>query len=118
MSETSALRPGQKVTLSGEVLALACRTGLDVAFDCGDDDRWIAYNVPASALTPVVEPEPVWSPGDVVRIDGVNHMLRTDGIRPGWSSPDVRTNVISGQNFSELWREGRVVVVYRKEADK
>ena len=113
MSETSALRPGQSVTLTGTIQ----RRNPDNSYTVLLTDGTLRY-FPASALTPVVEPEPTFMPGDVVRIDGVNHMLRTDGIRPGWLSPDVRTNVISGQNFSELWREGRVVVVYRKEDDK
>ena len=116
MSETSALRPGQKVTLTGEVLA--CGTGLDVALDCGDDDRWIAYNVPASALTPVVEPEPVWSPGDHVRIDGVDYMLR-DSVHHGfWWLSCAGHGDLEPRRFSQCWREGRVVVVYREEADK
>ena len=114
MSETSALRPGQKVTLSGTVQQQY------------DDDYWDVrvdgsgtIGVKASALTPVVEPEPVWSPGDVVRIDGVNHMLREllnpQGYRIWWGP---RGETLHVGLFSERWSEGRVVVVYRKEADK
>ena len=112
----SALRPGQKVMLTGEVL-YCLRPGIDVALDCGDDDRWIAYNVPLSALTPVVEPEPSWVPGDVVRIDGANSMLfeyaayrRWRPANDGW--PMARSEL------SQRWREGCVEVIYRKEADK
>lgn len=111
MSET-ALRPGQKVTLTGTVLRHYEADYWDVRVDGA------VFGVKASALTPAVDPEPTWTPGDVVCIDGVNHMLRTDGIQRGWSSPDARTNLIDERNFSELWSEGRVVVVYRKEDDK
>ena len=118
MSETSALRPGQKVTLPAWVKS----TGLErawiefggIAYVAADSNE---INVPLSALTPVVEPEPVWSPGDVVRIDGVNHMVR--GTRcDRWIPCDEAGAPVRPQDFSQRWAEGRVVVVYRKEADK
>ena len=110
MSETSALRPGQKVHVPDAIVL-----GVNTRYD------WANVRVgehvvclPASALTPVVEPEPTWSPGDVVRIDGVNYML----IGNVWRHASDGGLPLFRGSLSECWREGRVVVVYRKEADK
>ena len=113
MSETSALRPGQKVTLSGTVL----RRYDDEWYQTQVDGATTTSMVRASALTPVVEPEPTFEPGDVVRINGINYMLCGSGAFTRWRPANDGWPLTPG-NFSALWTDDRVVVVYRKEADK
>ena len=119
MSETSGLRLGQKATLTGTVIGVQGRAiELEVRESGENYVGWNHIVVDASALTPVVEPEPQWSPGDVVRIDGVTYVLFCTGIGQRWI-PSVRGEPrLAFDAFSQAWSEGRVVVVYRKEADK
>lgn len=120
MSETSALRPGQKVTLTGTVQEVPEPHEGCVGVRIDGDYETLPYRLFLySALTPVVEPEPTWTPGDHVQIDGVDYMLHEllnpQGYRI-WCGP--RGETLHVGLFSERWSEGRVVVVYRKEADK
>lgn len=104
-------RPGQKVSLSGTVTGDGGNGWSFVSVD--GSDAMGEYSFQTAALTPVVETEPVWSPGDHVQVDGVDYML----IGYAWNASDGGLPLFR-ESLSQCWQEGRVVVVYRKEADK
>src|SRR5690348_6447625 len=110
---SSALRPGQPVGLEGIVDHVLPDGTIVVRFRNG----MMTYADPP-ALTPVVEPEPQWSPGDVVRIDGVNYMLREYSADLWWYPAVTGRDALRPTVFSRVWAEGRVEVIYRKGADK
>ena len=119
---SSALRPGQKVKLTGTVESIPgpCNEGCAYVLVDGDYDGSSVRSFPYAALTPVVEAEPQWVPGDVVRIDGKrNYMLcrRIDGVLQ-WITSDDGYVALPIEELSSRWHEGRVEIVYRKEADK
>ena len=104
------LRVGQKVTLSGTVQQQYAAEYWDVAVKGS-----CVIGVHASCLTPVVDPEPPFTPGDVVSIDGVNYMLRKLRYPQGyrlWCGG--RGETMAPDVFSRHWSEGRVQVIHRK----
>ena len=125
MSE-STLRPGQKVTLTGTVESIPgpCNEGCAYVLIDGDYDGSSVRSFPYAALTPVVEPEPQWEPGQRVQLTGVRgdvrellHAVIGEDERHVWINTKTGFDALPAY-VSESWREGRVEVVYRKEADK
>ena len=108
------LRVGQKVTLKDAVIAEDDGRG---AF-CRVDVDGCTFYVPRNSLTPVPDPEPQWTPGDVVSIDGVNYMLYDGGAGRRWMSCTWSNRSLTTSEVSEVWSEGRVVIVHRKEDNK
>ena len=111
---TTKLRVGQKVHIADGVI-----TGVNTPYEWANVDiDGVFARVPWSALTPVVDPEPSWTSGDVVSIDGENWMLRSDRYGILFWSCAKQDRTLYRDDFSRAWFEGRVEVIYRKGAEK
>lgn len=108
------LQVGQKVTLSGTVASPDAGHFTDLV-GVVIDGIAATYWFRADLLTPVVEPEPQWSPGDVVSIDDETYMHRVYRSHSYWSCANVARTVFYPSEFSQAWSEGRVVIIHRKE---
>ena len=114
---SSALRPGQRVKLTGVVESIPgpLDEGCARVIIDGDGEMRGRRSFPYSALTPIVEPMPDFKPGEVVRYDGENYMLRDDEV---WIPCNCDLDWLSLETMSERWAESRVEVVYKAGSDE